>query len=71
MKVTTELDVELECSLVLDGDGIRPLWRAYGLAGFSIEHARDGRLDRTRLVIFIHVRIDKLGARKNKNWRTV
>jgi hypothetical protein len=55
MKKTTDLEVGLECSSVFDGDALGRFWRTYGLAGLPIEHARDGRLDRTRLVKFIHM----------------
>src|SRR5580698_2601601 len=35
MKETTELDVALECSSILDGDG-RPLWRACSWRDFLL-----------------------------------
>jgi hypothetical protein len=37
-KETTDLGVKLECSSVLDGGSIRPLWHMYGLAEPSIEY---------------------------------
>ena len=41
----TDLDVESERSPVVEGNGIRLIWRAYGQTGPSTEYARDGRQD--------------------------
>jgi len=42
MKETTDLGVELECSSVFDGKGIRPFLHVYCLEGLLIEDVRDG-----------------------------
>ena len=67
MKETTDLDVELECSSVFDGNGIRPFWHVYCPEGLLIEDVRDGWF----AIVVIHVRITKLGTTEDKNWRTV
>ena len=37
MKETTDLDIDLECSLAFDGNGIRPFLHVYCLEGLLIE----------------------------------
>ena len=37
MKETTDLDIDLECSLAFDGNGIKPYLHVYCLEGLLIE----------------------------------
>jgi hypothetical protein len=54
MKETMELDIELESSSVLDGDGTRPFWRASPPDFLLLNMGETG--DSTELAYHSHVR---------------